>query len=333
MFLNNPASIATRLTTLIAEHKSPVPIAIAVAFWGQGAETLLSNPRVRFRVVCNMRMGGTNPQVIRRLAEMNNVEVMQLDTLHAKVVAADGGAIVSSANFSSNGLGLEGAVSAAWLEAGVFISRSLPAFHEITQWFSQLWSRSVPITESDLIAAEDAWAKRNVIGHSEAPAALQEGTTLPIVPSDIETGQSSPPPIERLEVQTVHFEGRIKPHQRDLRSAATLVALSGQGGDDMPYSAFVFLFSGGRTRRAFENHQDKFEVVKQSVRLKPAFVGYFVGKDGTLESCTDAKRRKSADAELVTATASWMLRRGPRPSELEGVIESATFFRGQPNEL
>lgn len=328
MFLNNSESIAAQVSSLIAGHSSSAPISIAVAFWGHGAETLLTNPKARFRVLCNLRTGGTNPQVIRRLKGMENVDVMQLDTLHAKVIAADGGAVVSSANFSSNGLGLEGPGTFAWLEAGVFVPRSSPMLQGIADWFSQLWAQSQPVGEADLVDAEEAWATRIIAAGQLERDAPAEGETEEQNGADAEAAQQPGGCDSKLELQTVHFEGRIKPHQRDLRSAAAIIALNGQDGRPMPYSAFVFLFSGGRTRRAFENHQDKFQIRDQFVSLKPEFVGYFVGTDRTMESCTDSKRRNSAAPDLLADTSAWMLGRGPRPATLEGVVESASFFAG-----
>jgi hypothetical protein len=93
---------------------------------------------------------------------MENVDIRQLDTLHAKVIVAGGGGVVSSANFSTNGLGLEGESTATWIEAGVFVSGTSPMFQAITDWFSVLWGQSQSITDSDLRHAEDAWARRTV---------------------------------------------------------------------------------------------------------------------------------------------------------------------------
>lgn len=162
MFLQNSESIAAQVRALIAEHFSTTPISIAVAFWGRGAETLFVNDKASYRVICNLRAGGTNPDVIRLLEGMENVDIRQLDTLHAKVIVAGGGGVVSSANFSTNGLGLEGESTATWIEAGVFVSGTSPMFQAITDWFSVLWGQSQSITDSDLRHAEDAWARRTV---------------------------------------------------------------------------------------------------------------------------------------------------------------------------
>lgn len=310
MFLANSESITKQIEHLIGAHSSPAPICIAVAFWGQGAEAMIAKEGAQFQLICNLQAGGTNPHVIRQLRAMAHVDMLQLDTLHAKVVISDIGAVVSSANFSTNGLGLDGPSSFKWLEAGIFVASTSSIFEEIEQWFSHAWLKSKPIHESDLLEAEEKWDKRTTVNQSN------NCTTSVASGSDM-----------MLEVQTVHFEGRIKPHQRDLRSAAAILALNGQAGGFMPLSAFVFLFSGGKTRRAFENHQDKFEIIQGNVRLKLSHIGYFVGSNATMESCIDAKRRKSADTALLADTVAWMLRRGSRPTSLEGTVMTASFQR------
>lgn len=190
----------------------------------------------------------------------------------------------------------------------MLVSADSSDYTQITRWFSDTWAQSKLISEDDLVRAERAWQQR--------------------VATERLSNASSPDPEDNfLALQTVHFEGRIKPTQRNVRSAAALVALGGHAGQPMPLSAFVFLFSGGRTRQAFENHQDKFDVVDSTVRLKRQFVGYFVGEDERLTSCSDMKRRKNADDALVAQTVLWMLRRGPRPLSLEGEVEAASFSR------
>ncbi|MNG12605.1 hypothetical protein D3C84_962270 [compost metagenome] len=100
----------------------------------------------------------------------------------------------------------------------------------------------------------------------------------------------------------------------------------------MPASAFIFLFSGGKTRRAFENHKDKFEIKSNTLHCKREFIGYFVGEDGSLSSSIDPKRTQGADMSLIQATAEWMLGRGPRPTVLEGEPLAARFLISRKQE-
>jgi hypothetical protein len=99
-------------------------------------------------------MGGTNPQVIRRLLDL--VRVRHCDALHAKIYLGSNRAIVTSANASANGLGIDGASSTTWIEAGYLTPDVTP----IRIWFDALWESSNPITDADLTAAEATWLAR-----------------------------------------------------------------------------------------------------------------------------------------------------------------------------
>lgn len=64
-FLDGP-TLGAKMLELCRASKS---VRIAVAFWGRGALTVLggSESITRATVVCNLRSGGTNPEVIRQL--------------------------------------------------------------------------------------------------------------------------------------------------------------------------------------------------------------------------------------------------------------------------
>lgn len=309
-FLPDAESISAEIKKLINSQSSELPICIAVAFWGRGSESLIVDENRKYQIICNLTSGGTNPSVIRKLATINNVDIKQHRTLHAKVVVAEKGAIISSSNFSTNGLMLEGVDSKTWQEAGIMVHQSNHLIQECGAWFKVLWEKAEQITEADLLAAEKAWNQRML----QQPTETSSDTFSTIVERKL------------TPYKTVHFIGRIKPKQRNLRSASAIMALGGQSGNSMPFGPFVFLFSGGRTRRAYDNHKNKFEVHEESVRIKQDYVGYFVGEDGKMESCTDSKRRKSFDYQLLQRASQWMLGQGPRPEELEGSEESASLM-------
>jgi phosphatidylserine/phosphatidylglycerophosphate/cardiolipin synthase-like enzyme len=134
-----------------------------VAFWGEGAQHLIDDAKPHL-IVLNLRSGGTNPDVVRAIHGMRGVTVRQLDTLHAKVVIADSGAIVSSANFSTNGLALDGHGILTWQEAGVYMPADAADFDALGDWFDKLWSRSSVILEADLVAAGRAWQAQSLLG-------------------------------------------------------------------------------------------------------------------------------------------------------------------------
>jgi hypothetical protein len=127
----------------------------AVAFWGKGAEDKLHlKGKGDYRVICNLSAGGTNPEVIEKL---NRVNIRQCDTLHAKVYIGSNAAIVTSANASINGIGLEGKEQEKWIEAGLLVKSS----PELTDWFDKLWEKSRPISDEDLERAKKLWARRS----------------------------------------------------------------------------------------------------------------------------------------------------------------------------
>jgi hypothetical protein len=79
--------------------------------------------------------------------------IMQCDTLHAKVYLSEKGAVVTSANASANGLGFEGAEQGNWIEAGT----SFEDIESIVRWFDRQWKEETrKIEESDLKTAKNA---------------------------------------------------------------------------------------------------------------------------------------------------------------------------------
>lgn len=190
MFLRDSNAIRTAIHNLISGHTTDEPIGLAVAFWGAGAEGMLSTGR-RYRVICNLSMGGTNPQVIAQVMERSDVEVRHLPDLHAKVVVALNGAVVSSANFSANGLGLEGAPSGGWQEAGVFIPAEDGEFAQVYGWFALRWRAAMPVTPEVLELATRQWQLRAVDSPEvDEVAVIDEPTpaaTLDSIPELVES--------------------------------------------------------------------------------------------------------------------------------------------------
>lgn len=140
---------------------SDEPLDVAIAFWGRGADAkALSKGNAPRRIICNLASGGTNPKVITALSEAIGVSIRKLDNLHAKVVIGNDVAIVGSANFSANGLGLEDGELAHWEEAG-YIVRGEDAIAPLRHWFNTLWKHRVDkIRTEDIVAAERAWKVR-----------------------------------------------------------------------------------------------------------------------------------------------------------------------------
>jgi len=137
------------LQAAVREVLKSEDVRCAVAFWGQGAQEWFGETVRTARLICNLNVGGTNPKPIQNLRKDARFELRQCDILHAKVYIGDHSAVVTSANISANGLGIEGASANGWIEAGVLLTDA----NELRKWFDDLWNNSAvvrPITDSDL---------------------------------------------------------------------------------------------------------------------------------------------------------------------------------------
>jgi hypothetical protein len=157
MFVASPEHIRSTIAGVIDESANDRPICLAVAFWGDGAETIVPAGK-RYRIICNLSTGGTNPSTIRKLMMYPNTEVKNRPSLHAKVVIGQNSCFLGSANFSDSAIGFHG--PATWQEANLLLTKLDERFMDIQQWFWNQWTDSVLISESDLRNAEIKWALR-----------------------------------------------------------------------------------------------------------------------------------------------------------------------------
>lgn len=133
-------------------------IDLGVAFLGDEAVRILQRAKSS-RVICNLSSGGTNPNAVKRIREFNNIDIRSNDLLHAKVYLTRNEAIITSANLSANGLGLEEDEIATWQEAGMLV-RDKEELARIQSWFEGLWAKSKYITDDDIENALSVWKKR-----------------------------------------------------------------------------------------------------------------------------------------------------------------------------
>jgi hypothetical protein len=118
------------LTLAIRRILQEENVKAAVAFWGAGSQGWVTGSGAR--VVANLMMGGTNPYALEKVS----ADKRQSSRLHAKVYIGKEWTIVCSANASINGLALEGAAQAGWMEAS-FLSRTT---QKVVTWFEKLWT-------------------------------------------------------------------------------------------------------------------------------------------------------------------------------------------------
>ncbi len=133
-------------------------IDIAVAFWGDGSDKLLEVSHVEKRVICNLLTGGTNPEPIKTIQNQLNTIIKNNHTLHAKVLLTDKVLITGSANFSTNGLHLEGDELKGWSEAAI-ATDDPDLMRQAKAWFEQQWIASCQISEQDLANAKLQWQR------------------------------------------------------------------------------------------------------------------------------------------------------------------------------
>jgi hypothetical protein len=120
--------------------ETPGRVDLAIAYLGSRALELLPlDPSKKdVRVVCCLSGGKSAPEVIRQFGD----RARQLDNLHAKVIWTKAGAIVGSANASSNGLPEEELLADGLLEAGMFVHEQTE-LDQIETWFQRLFEKAV----------------------------------------------------------------------------------------------------------------------------------------------------------------------------------------------
>lgn len=138
---------------------SETKLRIAVAFIGNGASQLIGPQAKDVKIICNLTMGGTNPNEIKTLINrFGRKSVRQIDNLHAKLYIGTEYAIVGSANMSTNGLGNQ---PSALREAGYKFKLDQSSGNCGTDWFDTLWGKASNITNRHLKDAVEKWEYRN----------------------------------------------------------------------------------------------------------------------------------------------------------------------------
>jgi len=133
--------------TIIEIFKSSKGRRVAItAFVGSGAEAYLPKSK-GIELVCWPKAGGTNPHAIRKLIK-RGVQVYFADALHMKVYwTEDKGAVITSANLSTNALG-----SGNLREIGVFLPPQKIDVDEILQMVNRR-----PVSNKELLDLDKAY--------------------------------------------------------------------------------------------------------------------------------------------------------------------------------
>jgi hypothetical protein len=133
------------------------------AFVGSGAESYLPKPE-GLELICWPKAGGTNPDAIRKLLKQG-VKIQFADALHMKVYwTEDKGAVLTSANLSTNALGAGGLA-----EIGILMPSKNINIGKIIQ---SLKRRKV--TEKEL----DKLDREHFVYHARNPFPARENNTV-----------------------------------------------------------------------------------------------------------------------------------------------------------
>ena len=174
------------LSEKVRELLSGTNVRCAVAFWGDGAANLLEecspNNLQNAKIVCDVSMGGTFPPELKKLGAPKNDKLRHVERLHAKVYLSDAGAVVASANFSSNGIGFSEKGQAKLIEAGTFYSYEDTAWRDISLWFDRLYEEAKQVDVDALARAYRGWSPP--LGSAGNPNADQPVSLLNLVRSN-----------------------------------------------------------------------------------------------------------------------------------------------------
>ncbi|MCC5967822.1 MAG: phospholipase D family protein [Rhodobacteraceae bacterium] len=134
----------------------------AVAFWGRDAVRELFGTEYLERddvwILCDITMGGTNPETLRKIVESRAENHGHVPGLHAKIYHSDGGMVVGSANASGNGIGFRGKPPKQ-IESGTYHERNSGSWEYAQNWFDALWNDAGDLDEAAIRIAERTWGE------------------------------------------------------------------------------------------------------------------------------------------------------------------------------
>ena len=116
--------------------------------------------RFKIEIVCNLRMGGTNPHEIEQLLTLFGKDnVKQSDTLHSKMYLTHDFGAIGSSNASANGLAFQASETDGWTETNL-ISTDMSLIANAAKHFQAIFKTASIIETEDIAAAKVAWCRR-----------------------------------------------------------------------------------------------------------------------------------------------------------------------------
>lgn len=239
--------VRSQLAACVPDSKN---VRLAIAFWGDGAIEALALPKSlqHVKIVCNLRLGGTNPAEIRKLIKAG-ANVRHSDQLHAKIYLLDEHAVVGSSNASSNGLSFQNGDSyQGWTEANILIGRGA-VYDEVERLFARIWREASEVNETDLKDALKAWTARRRAALADKKSAAPDLLTALYEQPALFQDRRYYLTIDDTTISE-EAESDLSRHQSQLEDAITLSAW--EDWDDMPANATFISFWKGRRRLYFD---------------------------------------------------------------------------------
>lgn len=259
----------------------------AVAFWGRGVEVLIRSVNRRPRIICDVTLGGTSPELLRALGAPTNACLRCIPRFHAKIYLSDRGAVIGSANASRNGLGIDRPPSL--IEGGVQLGPDENAYCEAARWFETQWLLSEQVSESSVDLATTRFRPQG--GYSQRQ--VRPGSLLDLIAADP----------DRFSDVSVVLTGFSATDAVVDRVRATVKAANPEEGDAIDALPNSGMFTGWETQELNRWRRMFIELWMPRKRLfvYGRRVAYFSDSEGAVMSRADwPSIKKTVGIELPT---------------------------------
>jgi len=153
----------------------------AVAFWGAGAVADLFPNGARPKdalVICDISMGATSADELCKLGAPDDIAIRYQRNFHAKVYLSEAGAVVGSANASSNGIGF-GGEAAGLVEAATFHAADSAIWRQVSDWFDRQYAAAAVVDEAALDLAKQLFRPGRRVDPPREGSLLELALSLP----------------------------------------------------------------------------------------------------------------------------------------------------------
>lgn len=150
------SALSKKVDELLSENCTCI-----VSYIGKGVKDKIKkiNKKKKINFICNFRSNGTNPYEVEKLIRyLGPKKVKQMDSFHAKVYYSESGAVICSANLSTNGLELFNE-PANQLEAGIFVKNDELAYKEVLKWHKSLSEKIYKIERQEIKDRQSIYKK------------------------------------------------------------------------------------------------------------------------------------------------------------------------------